>query len=968
MGYTFNEETKFNLSNVLDSILNGIIIEEPNESDVEFRFFVVGGNVKSLSFKLIPLGIAFENNEGAFFKYLHKTDLDLSRYGIYNKMDKDNYNENCFIQSLIMSEKLTEENINYIKSMLNSRMIPSKEIKKICEKLNLNIIIHCGDNQKNKKFNNEGEIKIDLCLVDKHYFIFDRFINITGYALSHYNEIKHIKNWQRIYNNKLKKKKTKGLSSLELVKRLLLNKDTLLKEITLSDEIQSSTSYEKITKIENLNYNQNSCKLVEYEESKERLTNYTNDNVIFFDFETTTDGIHEPYLVRWITAGGKKPSKSVYGRNCGYHFLQSIKEDSVLIAHNLGYDFRFLFKYLKQIFMIPKNNSIMEANGVFYNKELNKNIKVYLKDSYCFITDKLKSFPEMFYIKNIRKEVMPYSIYNKESVKNKLCSIEYAKEFINNEDDKIQFEKNIDEWNLRVDKKYFLHLKYSEKYCDIDCEILRIGYLKFREWMLEITEIDINNVTSLASLADKYIKKQGCYEGCYEFSGVIREFISKSAIGGRCMSRDNKKYHIKKENIDEEIIEENINDNSIEVKIKSYLDDFDAVSLYPSAMSKIGFLKGKPKILETTDFNQIKNYDGYFIEIKVTEVGKDRHFPLLNEKNDEGIRIFSNNIPTNNLIVDKITLEDLITYQNIKFEVIRGYYFNDGFNNQIKDTIKYLFEERKKKKREGNPIQNMYKLLMNSAYGKTIMKPVDCTRSVFDNDKWQVDKEREKEPNKKFYEKIDKYIIKNYNHIKYFSKVDGCDKYIINEVKPIDEHFSRPHIGANILSMSKRIMNEVMCLAEDLNIFIAYQDTDSMHILGSQVKKLEEEFNKKFNRNLIGSDLGQFHCDFDGTNNKGKNSEIAPTSIEAYILGKKTYIDKLLVKYDGKEQNKFHIRMKGVPNCSILSKGDPMITYKDLFEGQEKEFNLLAGGKVKFEFQKNFSIKSTQEFTRKIKF
>ena len=30
--------------------------------------------------------------------------------------------------------------------------------------------------------------------------------------------------------------------------------------------------------------------------------------------------------------------------------------------------------------------------------------------------------------------------------------------------------------------------------------------------------------------------------------------------------------------------------------------------------------------------------------------------------------------------------------------------------------------------------------------------------------------------------------------------------------------------------MSKRVMNEVMCLAEDNELGIKYQDTDSMHI------------------------------------------------------------------------------------------------------------------------------------------
>ena len=35
--------------------------------------------------------------------------------------------------------------------------------------------------------------------------------------------------------------------------------------------------------------------------------------------------------------------------------------------------------------------------------------------------------------------------------------------------------------------------------------------------------------------------------------------------------------------------------------------------------------------------------------------------------------------------------------------------------------------------------------------------------------------------------------------------------------------------GVSLLSMSKRIMNEIMCLAEDLGIKIYYQDIDSMH-------------------------------------------------------------------------------------------------------------------------------------------
>ena len=71
-----------------------------------------------------------------------------------------------------------------------------------------------------------------------------------------------------------------------------------------------------------------------------------------------------------------------------------------------------------------------------------------------------------------------------------------------------------------------------------------------------------------------------------------------------------------------------------------------------------------------------------------------------------------------------------------------------------------------------------------------------------------------------------------------------------------------PLLGIHVLSMSKRIMNEVMCLAFDIGCHIYYQDTDSMHIEKNDLNMLATEFKKKYDRELIGTDLGQFHSDF----------------------------------------------------------------------------------------------------------
>ena len=37
-------------------------------------------------------------------------------------------------------------------------------------------------------------------------------------------------------------------------------------------------------------------------------------------------------------------------------------------------------------------------------------------------------------------------------------------------------------------------------------------------------------------------------------------------------------------------------------------------------------------------------------------------------------------------------------------------------------------------------------------------------------------------------------------------------------------------------------MNEVMCLSEDINIPIYYQDTDSIHLIEDDLPKLQESY------------------------------------------------------------------------------------------------------------------------------
>jgi hypothetical protein len=90
---------------------------------------------------------------------------------------------------------------------------------------------------------------------------------------------------------------------------------------------------------------------------------------------------------------------------------------------------------------------------------------------------------------------------------------------------------------------------------------------------------------------------------------------------------------------------------------------------------------------------------------------------------------------------------------------------------------------------------------------------------------------------------LNDYMIKNSAKITEINQIND-NLYQIKVTKPIYDFNTNTLLGVQVLSMSKRIMNEVMTTAEDLDIKIFYQDTDSMHIekdkLDFQIMKTDE--------------------------------------------------------------------------------------------------------------------------------
>ncbi len=61
---------------------------------------------------------------------------------------------------------------------------------------------------------------------------------------------------------------------------------------------------------------------------------------------------------------------------------------------------------------------------------------------------------------------------------------------------------------------------------------------------------------------------------------------------------------------------------------------------------------------------------------------------------------------------------------------MQGSYFNEGRNYKIQELIEKLYTTSKEMKRQGNPIEKIIKLFMNSLYGKSTIKTIDTDIKV----------------------------------------------------------------------------------------------------------------------------------------------------------------------------------------------------------------------------------------------
>ena len=238
-----------------------------------------------------------------------------------------------------------------------------------------------------------------------------------------------------------------------------------------------------------------------------------------------------------------------------------------------------------------------------------------------------------------------------------------------------------------------------------------------------------------------------------------------------------------------------------QIELKELLWDFDATSLYPSAMwdEKSIYPRIETGYAYTRDMNDELvnkfnsgnfNQESAILKIKYYNPKNliVQHLPV--KEKEKKIEI---NRMRNGYIIDTLTSVDIQEIVKIGGKVIKiyeGVIYRENFKvSPFRKVIDILFTLRQKYKDEGNDVmQLLVKLLMNSLYGENIRKDIE-EKFVCKSEVWMM---TEYDERNKDYWKISgiNYIVK---------MID--DAGLEDEVKKLN---TMPlHLGAFVLSNSK---------------------------------------------------------------------------------------------------------------------------------------------------------------------
>jgi hypothetical protein len=557
---------------------------------------------------------------GLFFPYINTSNLNLSRYQIFNKTDIETKNinkEHCLFKSLELNNiKLAD--LNRIKlAFVSGYHIRKAEIRKIAVLLEKNILICTIKNNYSKdnelieinkykfKCDKKDAENIEIALYEGHYFIFEE----TQYSrcfINNYEKLKDVEDAYNITRIKTKNNKdyyTRGedvkINSLLLVHKLFNQNYFVKSDLSIFEE---TSSHEKLKNFIYLDNIENEQKLYEikfdqntFEKSKTKPsfrggTLKNGERIFYADCESFVNKKeHEIQLIGVVEKDNKNDNVKIFDIGENDFNTQSLvnnflnfmtdcgnsKDTIKCYFHNLKYDYHLFEKYVSITDKCQKD-------GMVYSIKIKHNKSVIeFRDSFKLLSFKLADFNKELKLptKYYKKEAIAYKYYTKENHNKRININEYLS--LLSVKERITFNEQINT-EPSFDKKTntFNPLSYYKDYLKLDCLVLKYGLEKFNELIREVTfndetqqALSIYDYLTISSLTDRFMGVNGAYDDIYTVTGNLREYISKAVYGGRV----------------------NVNEKYIKKEIEEKISDYDGVSLYPSSINRTCREFGLPK-------------------------------------------------------------------------------------------------------------------------------------------------------------------------------------------------------------------------------------------------------------------------------------------------------------------------------------------------------------------------------------
>ena len=593
-----------------------------------------------------------ENTPKVLIDYLKKLQI-FDTLVDKNGKQREELNDCCFVYALKMTGCYDDEILNQIRLRIQNRYLSQNAIEKLCQEFHIHIKLSYIDDDtkgKNKKQTNKttkadgsrknyygikkqdaAENRIHQFAIYKNHYLIEEVTPFSTYFAKHLHDCESDESMfdKEIKNDKVINGRSRVKSS-PLV-RLLMNQNYFTPITYGQCRILKTVFFNEINNDlsnVNLEYDEKSCtRLIKPREIKKSSSSSKAPPIYFFaDFEADTSGsIHKPYMcVVYKDNGNIK--REFTGEDCDKQLLDFLPDGSIIYFHNLAYDIRMirtagavtLTSAEKELDVSYKNGicrSVIKGTKVMKADVKYKGKTLHFKDTLPILTCKLSELPKMFNIPDTQKEIFPYKYYTLDRLNNGAIGVisqaGLTEDSIWNDEDRESFIHNIDNIpGCRIDEDHFDMWKYASFYCHQDVNILRLGFSEFRKGFKKDFEIDPYNFISISSLANEVFKQRVYYPNgkLYEIGGIVRKFCAQAVYGGRCMTAYNKRWHVKK-----------------------HVSDFDAVSLYPSAMARLYTVEGKPKVISPQQLNYdfLSKQSAYVVEIEITKVNKHYQFVLV---------------------------------------------------------------------------------------------------------------------------------------------------------------------------------------------------------------------------------------------------------------------------------------------------------------------------------------------------